>query len=70
MITLQDLLGGYFCWQDNGALAKFKDNVFRLANAVKYLTSPPATQALGHEVYGRKGRITNKRRKSKKKVVK
>jgi hypothetical protein len=61
---------GLLCWQDNGALAKFKEDTCRLHNAEEYLTHPPATQALGREVFGRTGRITNKRKRKKRKTKK
>ena len=42
-----------------------------LKTALAFLEDPPAVQALGGERYGRKGRVTNKvRRKRKKRVVK
>lgn len=56
---------GLLCWQDNTALQKFRDDISRLSNAVSYLIHYPATQALGREVFGRTGRITNKRKRSR-----
>ena len=42
-----------------------------LEDALAYHKKPPAVQALGEERYGRKGRVTNRvRRKRKRRVVK
>lgn len=54
---------GLLCWQDNAALGKFKDDSKRLSYAVEYIKDPPVTLALGREVFGRTGRITNKRKR-------
>jgi hypothetical protein len=59
------LTRGLLCWTDNAALGKFRDNEFRLANALEYIQYPPATFALGKQVFGRTGRITNKRKRRK-----
>lgn len=67
------LTRGLLCWGCNAALGKFRDDIEKLRNAHAYMFSPPATRALGREVFGRIGRITNKRKKkkkSKKKVIK
>lgn len=61
------LTRGLLDWQCNAAIAKFRDNEIRLFSAYKYIENPPATQALGREVFGRVGRITNKRRRKKSK---
>jgi hypothetical protein len=59
---------GLLCWQDNAAIGKFRDDKMRLINAVAYMHVHPVTAALGREVIGRTGRITNKRkRKTKRK---
>ena len=39
-----------------------------LEAVLNYLKNPPATQALGEERYGRKGRVTNKRTRVRKKT--
>ena len=57
---------GLLCWSDNAALGKFKDDTARLESALYYINNPPATQALGRYVQGRAGRITNKRKKTRK----
>lgn len=54
---------GLLCWQDNAALGKFKDDGKRLSHALEYVKNPPVTAALGYEVFGRTGRITNKRKR-------
>ena len=55
------LTRGILCVNCNKKLNEFWTLV--TAEAVfKYLSQPPATLALGGERYGRKGRITNKRR--------
>lgn len=54
---------GLLCWQDNAALGKFKDDSSRLFYALEYIKDPPVTNALGKEVFGRTGRITNKRKR-------
>lgn len=64
---LTGLTRGLLCWQDNAALGKFRDSRERLRLAYQYINSPPATAALGREVFGRTGRITNKRKRRKKK---
>ena len=64
------LTRGLLCWKDNAALAKFKDDADRLARAYDYITDPPAVRALGKEVFGRVGRITNKRKRKKRKTKK
>ncbi len=61
------LTRGLLCWVDNGALGKFRDNALKLRYALDYINNPPATTALGREVFGRTGRITNKRKRRKKK---
>lgn len=60
------MVRGLLCWHCNVLLGKSKDNVDRLAAAVRYLQSPPATQALGTPRIGSKGRITNKSRRKRK----
>lgn len=59
------LTRGLLCWQDNAAIQKLRDSAERAHNAWLYLTAPPVTQALGKEVFGRTGRITNKRKRRK-----
>lgn len=60
---ISGLTRGLLCWVDNAALGKFRDDLKRVANAHAYLLDPPATAALGKQVFGRTGRITNKRKK-------
>ena len=64
------LTRGLLCWTDNSAVGKFKDDAVKLAAALEYIIHPPVTQALGREVFGRTGRITNKRKKKKKHPIK
>jgi len=59
------LIRGLLTWDCNTALGKFKDDFDRVAAAYDYLMTVPATQALGREVFGRTGRITNKRKRRK-----
>jgi hypothetical protein len=54
------LVRGVLCAWCNQGLAKFRDDVYRLERAVKYLYNPPASQALGEHRFGTKGRVTNK----------
>ena len=61
------LTRGLLCWKDNAAVAKFKDDVFLLLRAAVYLSSPPVKFALKREVFGRTGRVTNKRKRKKSK---
>lgn len=61
------LTRGLLCWQDNAALGKFRDESYRVNNAARYLERPPATIALSKEVFGRTGRITNKRKHKRRK---
>ena len=67
---LTDLLVVILCWQCNSAIAKFKDDEGRLWNAYEYIRKPPSIFALGREVFGRTGRITNKRKRKKRKTKK
>lgn len=57
------LTRGLLCWIDNAALGKFRDSEMKLTNALRYIQNPPAVAALGKEVFGRVGRVTNKRKK-------
>lgn len=61
------LTRGLLCWQDNAAVGKFKDDAVRLARALEYIIHPPVTLALKREVFGRIGRITNKRKRKRRK---
>jgi hypothetical protein len=60
------LTRGLLCWKDNVAVGKFNDDSTRCYRASKYLISPPVTEALGKQVFGRTGRVTNKRKRRKK----
>lgn len=57
---------GLLDWQCNSAIGKFKDDKQRLQKAAEYISNPPASLALGRDVFGRIGRITNKRKKTRK----
>jgi hypothetical protein len=57
------LCRGLLDWGCNAAVAKLRDDAGRAARAAAYLESPPATAALGREVYGRTGRVTTRRRR-------
>lgn len=59
------LTRGLLCWICNSALGKFRDSAVRVSNAARYIERPPAVIALGKEVFGRVGRITNKRKRRK-----
>lgn len=61
------LVRGLVCWFCNTAIGKFRDDPDLLEKASKYLRSPPATEALGKETFGRKGPSQKKRRKKRKK---
>ena len=52
------LVRGLLCWPCNRALGN--SDVNWLVDAMWYLQNPPATDALGEERYGSKGRSTNK----------
>lgn len=54
------LIRGLLCAFCNRAIAVFRDNEERLQRAVEYLKAPPATQALGEERIGLRGRTSNK----------
>ena len=63
------LVRGLLCWHCNSALGKFNDSLVRVQRAADYVTNPPATKALGEDRFGRKGRVTTKTRKRKKRKV-
>jgi len=44
----------------NNALSMFSDSPKRMLKAVSYLTFPPASEILGGDRFGIKGRVTNK----------
>lgn len=56
------LIRGLLCWSCN---LKLDERVTPewLDRAAKYLRNPPAVQALGEKVYGRKGRVGSRRGK-------
>ncbi len=60
------LTRGLLCWGCNSALGKFRDSTEKILRAAAYINDPPATAALGREVFGRTGRITKKRTRRKK----
>lgn len=62
---ISGLTRGLLCWKDNAALGKFNDNLTRLQNAYEYIIAPPSRFALKRDVYGRTGRVTNKRKRKK-----
>jgi hypothetical protein len=57
------LIRGLVCWNCNKTLGFWRDDSERFVRAASYLSDPPAVHALGGEVYGRKGKTTNKRGK-------
>jgi hypothetical protein len=59
------LIRGKLCWICNRLLGFVKDDTERLRAAIDYLENPPAVEALGREVYGRKGKTTAKAKKRK-----
>ncbi|MDE2100434.1 MAG: hypothetical protein KGL39_24490 [Patescibacteria group bacterium] len=56
------LIRGILCLRCNRFLAEFWTQEM-LERALEYISNPPAVQALGERRFGRKGRITNKVRK-------
>jgi hypothetical protein len=60
------LIRGLLCWACNSFLAKAKDDVTVIRNAVQYLELPPATTALTEERFGLKGPVRKRRRKTRK----
>lgn len=60
------LTRGIACFNCNRKLSEWWTPE-RLRAALDYLENPPATQALGEPRFGRKGRITNRRRKKRSK---
>lgn len=65
------LIRGKVCWFCNRILATAQDDPVRLTSAAEFLRNPPATQALGREVYGLPGRVnTKKQRKLARKLEK
>lgn len=63
------LTRGLLCWRHNAGLQKFGDDADLMENGAYYLRQPPATHALGHESFGRTGRVTNRRPKRRKRRV-
>lgn len=53
---------GLLCWRCNGLIGKGDDDPDLMESAARYLRKPPAVELLG-EIFGRIGRVTNKRRK-------
>jgi len=51
---------GLLCSMCNRAIAVFRDSLEKLMAAAKYFTSFPATEALGGDRFGLRGRVTNK----------
>lgn len=56
------LTRGVLCFYCNRKLTEWF-TVERVRKILEYLEDPPASQALGGHRYGRKGRITNKRKR-------
>lgn len=62
------LVRGLLCWSCNRrVIANHRDSTL-LASAARYLDYPPAPFAVGCK-YGRIGRVTNKRKKTKSKTT-
>lgn len=61
------LTRGLLCWACNKLIAQSGDSAVVLDRARAYLTYPPVTLVLGAEVFGRTGRVTNRRPKRRKK---
>jgi len=51
---------GLLCMLCNRAVGFFRDDDERIARVFNYVTSPPASEALGGHRYGIKGRVDNK----------
>ena len=62
------LVRGLLCWGCNSGLGRFRDSGILLGRAAEYLASPPATSALGKPAYGRKGRVSKKTGRRRKRV--
>lgn len=56
------LTRGILCYRHNRGLGFFRDDADLLQRAVDYIRQPPATVALGREVYGRKGPVRKRLR--------
>lgn len=54
---------GRICSRCNRGLAWFQDNPDLLRRCAEYLENPPAPKILGIEVFGRKGRVSRKKKK-------
>lgn len=59
------LIRGLVCWQCNSGLAKFRDSPMIVSGALDYLTTPPFTHVLGEQRFGQVGRVTTKKRRSR-----
>lgn len=55
------LIRGRICQRCNRGLAWFQEDFVLFQRCADYLLSPPAPSILGREVYGRTGRMSNKR---------
>ena len=65
------LVRGHLCFRCNKAIALFDNDTDLVRSALVYLTSPPATAALGYAHYGLPGRVgTKKQRKLARKIRK
>jgi hypothetical protein len=56
---------GLLYWHMNKSLSAFNDDPKLLRAAADYLENPPATFALGEEVYGMLGRVSKKKKNRK-----
>lgn len=54
------LIRGGLCWVCNKTIGTFRDRADMLQRASDYLKDPPATKALGKQVFGRLGRTTSR----------
>ena len=65
------LVRGLLCWQCNRRVIadhRDPDGTFLLRQAAQYLEVPPAVDLFG-EVFGRTGRVTNKRKRRKRTTI-
>jgi hypothetical protein len=63
------LTRGFTCMTCNKAIAYLRDSRERALRVAAYLDLPPVTAALGHEVYGRPGRVSRRLRGKEKRIL-